>query len=79
MPQAWVPRVMFGALGLLLLACLSPLPTRIGDEGWLVRVVATVVALPFAVLAVACLASALRPGSLGRAARRLRGRRAGGG
>jgi hypothetical protein len=40
-----------------------------------VQVVLGLVALPFLLLAVLCLASAARPGSLGRAARRSRARR----
>lgn len=67
-----MPRVVNGAVACVLLACLSPLPGRIGDEGWLVRVVLAFTALPVLLVALACLASCLRPGVLGRTVRRLR-------
>jgi hypothetical protein len=64
------------ALAALLLAVLVPVATHLGRVGTAVRVVLVAVCVPFAVLVVLCLASALRPGSLGRLVRRIRSRRA---
>ena len=75
LPQAWVPRVMHVALALVLLACLSPIVYRLGDKALWVQVLVVLLSLPVLLVAVACLASAVRPGSLGRLAGRLRHRR----
>lgn len=75
LPQAWVPRVVNAALALFLLAFLAPAVSRAGGlAGW-VQVVLAVLALPVLLVVVLCLCSAVRPGSLGRAARRARARR----
>ena len=74
LPQAWVPRVVNVAVAVVLLACISPVFVRLGDKpGW-VQVLVVLLCLPVLLVALACLASALRPGSLGRLARRLRPR-----
>jgi hypothetical protein len=67
-----VVNVLLAACVLLLL---GPLATGLGGKPAYVQVVLGLVALPFLLLAVLCLASAVRPGSLGRAARRSRARR----
>ena len=74
LPQSWVPRVMNTALAVVLLACLSPVVVRLDDQPTWVRVLVVLMALPVLLVSVACLASAARPGSLGRLARRLRSR-----
>lgn len=67
-----MPRVLNGALAVVLLAVLSPLLTRLGDQPVWVAVLVVLFSLPVLLVAVLCLMSALRPGSVGRAARRLR-------
>ncbi len=74
LPQSWVPRVVNGALAVFLLACVSPILWTWGSHSWLVRTFLVVMVLPVLLVVGLCLASALRPGSLGRAARRLRSR-----
>ncbi len=71
-----MPRVVNAALAVFLLACVFPLLTTLGRHGVLVRVYLVVAVLPVLLVVGLCLASALRPGSLGRAARRARARRA---
>ena len=72
LPQAWVPRVVNGAVAVVLCACLSPVVYRLdGKPGW-VQVLVVLTCIPVLLVVVACLASALRPGSLGRLAGRLR-------
>ncbi len=66
---------MNAALALFLLAFLAPAATHWGDMRVWVRVVVAVLSLPVLLVVVLCLASAARPGSLGRAARRARARR----
>ena len=61
-----------GLAGLLLLA---PIVTNFDGKPGYVQVALVAFALPFVLLASACLASAARPGSLGRAVRRRRQRR----
>ncbi len=75
LPQAWVPRVFNVALAAVLLACLSPVAYRLGGHPAWVQVLIVVLALPVVLVALACLTSAARPGSLGRALRRARARR----
>ncbi len=66
---------MNAALALFLLAFLAPAVTRLDDLSVWVAVVLGLFSLPVLLVAGLCLASALRPGSLGRAARRVRARR----
>ena len=70
-----MPRVVNVALAAVLLLFLVPVATHLGRVGTGARVMLVVLSLPFAVLVVLCLASAVRPGSLGRLARRARARR----
>lgn len=77
LPQAWVPRVLNAALAVFLLCCVVPLLSTFSDHSRLVQVYLLVVVLPVVLVIVLCLASALRPGSLGRLARRVRARRQG--
>jgi len=67
-----VPRVVNLALALFFLAFLIPVALRLGDQATNVKVLLVLIAVPFTLLTVLCLASAIRPGSLGRAARRAR-------
>lgn len=77
LPQAWVPRVVNLALAVVLLLFLVPLFTHLGGLATSAQVLLVALAVPFVVLTLACLASATRPGSLGRIARRVRARRTG--
>ncbi len=76
MPQAWVPRVLNGAIAIVLVALCSPIVVTWGDRSVALRVFLVAAVIPVLLVAGLCLASALRPGSLGRAARRARARRA---
>ena len=70
-----MPRVLNAALAFFLLLFVAPIVTEFGGKRWYVQVAVvgtTALVLLFVVL---CLASALRPGSLGRFARRRRSRR----
>jgi len=76
MRQAWVPRVFNLVMAALLLLFLVPIVLHLGDVGVLYQVfLVLVAALLLLPLIVACLCSAVRPGSLGRAVRHLRARR----
>jgi hypothetical protein len=75
LPQAWVPRVVNAALAIVLLLFVSPVVTQFDGKRGYVQVVLVAVTVPVVLLAAACLCSAARPGSLGRAVRRLRARR----
>lgn len=75
LPQAWVPRVVNLAVAAVLLLFLVPLCTHFAGRPVSVQVVLVLIALLFGLLTALCLASALRPGSLGRALRRARSRR----
>jgi hypothetical protein len=70
-----VPRVTNVACAALALLFLVPLYTHLGGRPISVQVMLVVVSAPFVLIAGLCLASALRPGSLGRALRRARSRR----
>lgn len=67
-----MPRVVNLALALFFLTFLVPLGLRLGDQTTSVKVLLVLIAIPFSLLTIACLASAARPGCLGRTARRLR-------
>ncbi len=67
-----MPRVVNLAMAAFLLLFLVPLFAHLADVPVSARVVLLVLSVPFVLLALACLASALRPGSLGRLVRRLR-------
>jgi ABC-type tungstate transport system substrate-binding protein len=70
-----VPRVLNVALAVVLLLLVAPIVTQFDGKRWYVQVVLLSVTVPTVLLALACLGSAARPGSLGRAVRRLRARR----
>jgi hypothetical protein len=72
-----VPRVVNVALAVVLLLLVGPVVTNFGGKPVYVQVVLVAVAVPVLLLAAACLASAARPGSLGRAVRRARRSRGG--
>ena len=75
LPQSWVPRVFNTTLAAVLLACVAPILSTFGDHSRLVQVYLVIAVVPVLLLVGLCLSSALRPGSLGRAARRARARR----
>ena len=60
------------ALAAFLLAFLVPLFANLGGLQRSAQVLLVALAVPFALVTVLCLASALRPGAVGRTARRLR-------
>lgn len=70
-----MPRVLNAALAVFLLCCVVPLLSTFSRHGALVQVYLVVVVVPVVLVIGLCLASALRPGSLGRAVRRLRATR----
>lgn len=74
LPQAWVPRVLNGALGLFFLIVLAPVVVTWRDRPAALKVTIVVFGTPFLLVALLCLASALRPGSVARGLRRLRRR-----
>ncbi|MCU1587654.1 MAG: hypothetical protein JWN31_1147 [Frankiales bacterium] len=67
-----MPRVVNLALALFFLAFLVPLAIKLPDLATSVQVLLVVLGIFFGLLTLACLASAAKPGSLGRLARRLR-------
>lgn len=77
LPQAWVPRVLNAAIAVFFLVVLAPVVTSFGGKPWYVQTAIVLFGTPFVLVAGLCLASALRPGSIGRAARRARARRRG--
>ena len=77
LPQAWVPRVVNVVMAALLLLFLVPIVLHLGDVGTGARVMLIVIGVPFALLTLACLCSAVRPGSLGVLFRHLRASRRG--
>ena len=74
LPQSWVPRVVFGAVAVVLAACLSPIAYRFGGKPVWVQVLVILLCLPVVLVILASLSAALRPGSLGRLLRRVRRR-----
>ena len=62
------------ALAVVLLLLVAPVVPEFDGKRWYVQVFFVVFAVPVFLLVLACLASALRPGSLGRALRRRRRR-----
>jgi hypothetical protein len=63
------------AMGLLFLVLLAPMVTSFTGQPWYVQAAFVLFGLPFVLVALLCLTSAARPGSLGRGLRRLRSRR----
>ena len=76
LPQAWVPRVLNAFMAVFFLVVLAPVVTSFTGQPWYVQAAIVLFGTPFLLVAGLCLASALRPGSLGRAARRAKARRA---
>ena len=74
-PQAWVPRVTNGALAIVLLLLLSPIVVTWDDRTTAQRVFLAGMAAFIGLFVVLCGTAALRPGALGRAARRGREKR----
>ena len=70
-----MPRVLNVMLAIVFLGILAPITTTLGGRPGYEQAGIVLFALPFLLLSVLCLSSAIRPGSLGRAARRLRARR----
>ena len=70
-----MPRVLNVSLAVVLLLLVAPIVTQFDGKRWYVQVVLLCVTVPTVLLALACLCSAARPGSLGRGVRRLRARR----
>ena len=70
-----MPRVVNGALAVFFLAVLAPVVTSLDGKDTHVQVAIVLFTAPFLLVAVMCLSSALRPGSVARAFRRLRRRR----
>lgn len=72
--QAWVPRVLNLALGLFFLALLAPVFVGWSGKPGYAQAAMVLYGTPFLLVALLCLVSAARPGSIGRTARRLRRR-----
>ena len=70
-----MPRVVNVAVALVLLLLVGPVVVNLDGKPLYVQVALVLVALPVLLVVVLCLASAARPGALGRAVRRLRRRR----
>lgn len=75
LPQAWVPRVLNAFMAVFFLVVLAPVVTSFAGQPWYVQAAIVLFGTPFLLVAAMCLASAVRPGSFGRGARRLRTRR----
>ena len=69
-----MPRVLNVMLAIVLLLLVSPIVTNFGGKPVVVQVALVLCSLPIVFVAGLCVASAARPGSLGRTARRLRPR-----
>ena len=67
-----MPRVVNVALAALLLLLVAPVIPNFGGKPWYVQAFFVFFSVPVFLLVAACLASAARPGSLGRAVRRRR-------
>lgn len=70
-----MPRVLNVMLAAVFLLLVGPIVTNFDGKPLYVQAALVMVALPFLLLTLACLASAARPGCLGRALRRGRQRR----
>ena len=69
-----MPRVLNVMLAVVFVALVGPIVTNFGGKPVYVQVALLLCSVPVLLLAAACLCSAARPGSLGRAVRRLRRR-----
>lgn len=70
-----MPRVLSTSIGVLFLVVLAPVVVAFDGKPWYVQAAIVLFGLPFVLVAGLCLASAARPGSLGRAVKRRRRRR----
>ena len=70
-----MPRVFNVAMAVLLLLLVAPAVAAFGGKPWYVQLFFVGFGVPVLLIVAACLSSALRPGSLGRALRRARGRK----
>jgi len=69
-----VPRVVFTSIAVVLALCLSPVVYRFGGKPTWVQVLVVLLCAPVVLVILACLAAAIRPGSLGALTRRVRRR-----
>jgi hypothetical protein len=69
-----VPRVFNVALAAMLLLLCAPIVSEFDGKPWYVKAFFVGFGVPVLLLVLACLASAARPGSLGRAVRKRRRR-----
>ena len=69
-----MPRVVNAAVALVLLLIVGPVVVNLDGKPAYVQVAMVLIAVPVLLVAALCLVSAARPGSLGRAVRRLRRR-----
>jgi hypothetical protein len=69
-----VPRAVFGAIAIVLAACLSPIVAHFGGKPLWVQVLVVLLSTPVVLVILASLSAAIRPGSLGRLVRRVRRR-----
>jgi threonine/homoserine/homoserine lactone efflux protein len=67
--------VLNASIAVFFLAVLAPVVTAFADKPWYVQAAIVLFGTPFLLVAALCLSSAVRPGSVGRAARRARARR----
>ncbi len=67
-----MPRVVNASLAVFFLLFLVPLFTHLGGLTTVAQVLLVALAVPFVLLTALCLMSAVRPGSVGRLARRAR-------
>jgi hypothetical protein len=65
---------VFGAIAVVLALCLSPIVAHFGGKPLWVQGLVVVLCTPVALVILASLSAALRPGSLGRLLRRVRRR-----
>ena len=63
---------MFAAVAVVLSLCLSPIVYRFGGKPAWVQALVIVLSAPVVAVILACLAAAIRPGSLGALTKRLR-------
>ena len=64
--------MVFAAVAVVLTLCLSPIAYRFGGRPAWVQVLVVVLCTPVVAVILACLSAAIRPGSLGALARKMR-------
>jgi hypothetical protein len=65
---------VFASIAVVLAACLSPIVAHFGGKPVWVQVLVVLLCAPVALVILASLSAAIRPGSLGRLGRRMRRR-----